>query len=83
MAYSARGVTAAANKAKAAGAARFAWLCSEHGEQMFYSGSAACPCCTVERKNKVLQNAYNRRVKDLYPRVKRLDGSWTRKKIQT
>ena len=82
MAYSARGVTAAARAAKAAGAARFSWLCSLHGEQLFYSSSGACPCCTVTRKDKTLQREYNRKVSTLYPHVKKENGGWTRKKVQ-
>lgn len=77
------GVTAAARLAKAAGQKRFPWTCGVHGIQLFYASSGACPCCTVARKDKDHQAEYNREVKAKYPHVKREDGTWTRKKIQT
>lgn len=80
-AHSAPGVTRAAAEAKAQGLTRFVWVCSLHGEQLFYASSKACPTCTVERKDKEVQREYNLRVKEKYPHVRRPDGSWTRKKI--
>lgn len=77
------GVTAAARLAKEAGQKRFPWTCTLHGVQLFYTSSKTCPCYTVERKDKEHQAEYNRLVKDKYPHVKREDGTWTRKKIQT
>ena len=79
---SAPGVTEAGRAAKEAGHKRFTWTCSVHGEQLFYTSSKACPCCTVQRKDKEHQAEYNRLVQAKYPHVKREDGTWTRKKIQ-
>ena len=81
-ANSAPGVTKAAIAAKAAGFARFTWVCTLHGQQLFYSSSKACPCCTVERKDKQHQAEYNVAVKNKYPHIKREDGTWTRKKVE-
>lgn len=80
-AHSAPGVTQAAREAKAMGLARFSWICSIHGEQLYYSSSKACPACTVDRKDKEHQSEYNLRVKEKYPHVRRPDGTWTRKKV--
>lgn len=83
-AVSAPGVRAAAKNAKEAGETRFTWSCSLHGEQLFYSSSAACPRCTVERKDKLHQREYNRRVAKTYPHVKDpKTGRYTRKKVST
>ena len=76
------GVSAAAREAKAKGLKRFQWECSVHGMVDYYVSSKACPCCTVDRKDKNHQRAYNAAVKDRYPYVKREDGSWTRKKVE-
>lgn len=81
-AVSAPGVRAAAKTAKEAGETRFTWNCSLHGDQPFYSSSAACPRCTVERKDKLHQREYNRRVASVYPHVKNPEtGRYTRKKV--
>ena len=66
-AVAAPGATAAALAAKNQGLKRFAWTCSLHGEQLFYTSSHACPCCTVARKDKDHQRDYNRAVATLYP----------------
>ena len=81
-ANSAPGVTKAATLAKDSGLTRFPWTCTLHGVQLFYTSSKACPCCTVERKDKQHQAEYNVAVKNKYPHIKREDGTWTRKKVE-